>query len=52
MEVIGQLHTSAALPSGKRRRYPFNRSLGGPQNRSELSEEEKMSYFHRGSTYG
>jgi hypothetical protein len=35
MGVGGQLHTPAALPPGKRPRYPLYRRLGGPQGRSE-----------------
>jgi hypothetical protein len=34
MRVGGQLHAPAALPPGKRLRYPFYRRLGGPQGRS------------------
>jgi hypothetical protein len=35
MGVSGQRHTPAALyPRGKDPRYPLNRRLGGPQNRS------------------
>jgi hypothetical protein len=43
MEVSGQLHASAALPPGKDPRYPLDRRLGGPQNRSERGGEEKNS---------
>jgi hypothetical protein len=44
MEVSGQLHAPAALPQGKSPWYPLDRRLGGPQNRSGLSGEEKNSY--------
>jgi hypothetical protein len=43
MEVIGQLHAPVALPSGKELRYPLDRRLGGPQNRSGRGDEEKSS---------
>ena len=33
MGLGGQCHAPAALPPGKTR-YPLNRRLGGPQNRS------------------
>jgi hypothetical protein len=42
MEGSGQLHTPAALPPGKRPRYPLERRLGGPQNRSGRRVEEKI----------
>jgi hypothetical protein len=32
--VSAQLHVPAALPLGKEPRYPLNRRLGGPRNRS------------------
>ena len=32
--VSAQLHALAALPQGKEIRYPFNRRLDGPRNRS------------------
>ena len=41
MEVSGQPHAPAALPPGKRRRYPLNRRLAGPQGRSGGCEEQK-----------
>jgi hypothetical protein len=41
MEVSGQLHTSAALPPGKRPLYPLDRRLRGPQKRSGHGGEEK-----------
>jgi hypothetical protein len=34
MEVSGQLHVPAALPSGKEPRYPLDRRVGGPQSLS------------------
>jgi hypothetical protein len=44
MEVSGQLHAPAALPPGKDPpRYPLDRGLGGPQNRSGRDGEEKNS---------
>jgi len=43
MEVSGQLHTSAALSSGKDPRNPLDRGLGGPQSRSgRCVEDEKI----------
>jgi hypothetical protein len=41
MEVNGQLHAPVALPRGNSSRYPFDRSLGGPQSWSEIYEEKK-----------
>jgi hypothetical protein len=43
MEVGGQLHAPAALPTGKEPLVPINRRLGGPQNRSGRGGEEKNS---------
>jgi hypothetical protein len=43
VEVSGHLHAPAALPQIKNPRYPLDRRLGGPQNRSELGVEEKNS---------
>jgi hypothetical protein len=41
MEVSGELHSPAALPRGKSRRYPFYR--GGPHSRSGSCEvREKL----------
>jgi hypothetical protein len=34
MEVSGQLNAPAALPQGKKPRYPLDRRLGGAQSRS------------------
>jgi hypothetical protein len=42
LEVSGQLHTPANLPSGKSTRYPLARRLSGPQNRSGVFGEEKI----------
>jgi hypothetical protein len=42
--VSGQLHAPAALPPGKRPRYPFYRRLGGPQSRSGRYGEVKIFY--------
>jgi hypothetical protein len=42
MEVSGQLHAPAALPSGKVPLVPIG--LGGPQSRSGRSDEEKNSH--------
>jgi hypothetical protein len=44
MEVSGQLHVPAALPTGKEPLIPTDRRLGGPQNQSRLGGEEKE--FH------
>jgi hypothetical protein len=41
MEVSGQLHVQAALPRGKRPRYPLDRRLGGPQSWCGRCGEEK-----------
>jgi hypothetical protein len=41
MEVCGQFHASVALSWGKSSRYPLDRKLGGPQNRSESGGEER-----------
>jgi len=43
MEVSGQLHTLAALPSGKIPRYPLDRRLGGSQCWCGGGGEEKNS---------
>jgi hypothetical protein len=40
--VSGQLHVQAALPTGKRSKYPFDTRLGGPQIRSERQEGVKI----------
>jgi len=34
VEVGSRLHAPATVPSGKEPRYPFDRSLGGPQIQS------------------
>jgi hypothetical protein len=41
MEVSSQLHAPAALTQEKSPRYPLDRSLGGPQNRSGRGGDEK-----------
>jgi hypothetical protein len=41
LEVNDQLHAPVALPRGKSPRYPLDRRLGGPQNRSRCCGEEK-----------
>lgn len=41
MEVIGQHHAPAVLPSGKNAQYPLGRRQEYPQNQSGSSE--KMS---------
>jgi hypothetical protein len=43
MEVSGQLHAPAALPPRKEPLYLLYWRLGGPQNRSGRSGEEKNS---------
>jgi hypothetical protein len=42
MEVNGQLHAAAALPTGKSPRYPLDRRLRGPQSRSGHEEENSQ----------
>jgi hypothetical protein len=44
LEVSGQLHASAALLPGMSSRYPFYRSLGGPQSRSGRYGEVNIFY--------
>jgi hypothetical protein len=41
MEVSGQLHAPAALPTSKESRYPLDRRPGEPQRRSGRGGEEK-----------
>jgi hypothetical protein len=41
MELSGLLHALATLPWGKSPRYPLDRRLDVPQNKSELYGEEK-----------
>jgi hypothetical protein len=43
MEVSGQFHSPAALPSGKEPPHPLDRRLGGPQSRSGHCVERKNS---------
>jgi hypothetical protein len=45
MAMSGQIHTPAALPSGKEPRYPVDRRLDGPRSRSERGGEEKKCPF-------
>jgi hypothetical protein len=40
MDVSEKFYARAALPPGKRPRYPLDKWLGGPQSRSERSCEE------------
>jgi hypothetical protein len=44
MELSGQLHFPGALLRAKSPRYPLDRSLGGPPNRSGLGDEEEKSH--------
>jgi hypothetical protein len=43
MKVSGQIHDPAALPQGKRPRYPGGRRMGGTQSRSGHGGEGKNS---------
>jgi hypothetical protein len=43
MEVNGQLHATAALPSGKEPTVPIGYETGGPQSRSGRGSEENNS---------
>jgi hypothetical protein len=43
MEVSGQLHAPAALPSRKETPVPIESRLGAPQNRSGRGGEENKS---------
>jgi hypothetical protein len=52
MEVSGQLHALAALPWRKSPWYPLNRRLGGLQNQSRCSGEEKKILHSRESNTG
>jgi hypothetical protein len=45
MKVSGQLQAPAALSRGKRRRYPLDRRLGGPQSRYGRGGKER-TYQH------
>jgi hypothetical protein len=42
MEMSRKLHAPAALPQWKSSRYPLDRRLGGPQNRSGRGGEKKF----------
>jgi hypothetical protein len=44
MEVSGQLHTPAALPSGKETVVLLDRRLGGPQDRYERSGKVQVLF--------
>jgi hypothetical protein len=41
MDVTGQLHAPAALPSEKSPRYPLDRRLGGSESRPRRCDKEK-----------
>jgi len=45
MKVSGQLNTPTTLPQGKSPQYPLDRRLGGLQNHSRCSGEEKKSHY-------
>jgi hypothetical protein len=45
MDVTGQLYAPTALPSGEKIWQPLDRRLGGLQNRSGRSREEKYFVF-------
>jgi hypothetical protein len=51
MEVSSELHAQAALFSAKEPRYPFNRWLGGSQNRSGRCGKEKIPTFAENRTH-
>jgi len=44
MEVSCKFYAPAALPPGKSPRYPLDRRVDGPQNRSGRDDEENNSY--------
>ena len=44
-EGSGQLHASAALPSGERALAPIERTMGRTQNQSECFVENKTLLF-------
>jgi hypothetical protein len=44
MEVSGQLHALAALPTGKEPWHPLDRKLGGPQSPCGRGSEEINSH--------
>jgi hypothetical protein len=48
MEVSGQRHAPAALPTGKEPWYPSDRRVGEPQRRSGRGGEEKNSQLLSG----
>jgi len=41
-KASGQLHAPAALPPGKKTRYPLDKGLGGPQIQAGRGGEEKF----------
>jgi hypothetical protein len=49
MEMSGQLHASATLPTGEGARYPLDRRLCGRQSRSGRCGVEKNSFFSAGN---
>jgi hypothetical protein len=51
MEVSGQLHAPAVLLKGKSPRYPLDRRLDGPQNRSGHGGENKNTNPNRLSNF-
>jgi hypothetical protein len=52
LEVNGQLHAPAALLWRKSPRFPLDKRLGGPQNRSGRRREEKILAPYRDSNSG
>jgi hypothetical protein len=52
MEVSGQFHALVALLPGKSPRFPLDRRLGGPQNRSGLGGEREIPSPRRESNLG
>jgi hypothetical protein len=49
MEVSGQILTHVGLPPGEKSpRYPFDRTMGGPQDRSGLWRIEKSCFAGKG----
>jgi len=45
MEMSGQRHALAALPPGKKPRYPLHRRLGGPQSWFEILEDKNVLFL-------
>jgi hypothetical protein len=52
MEVSGQFHVPAALPTGKEHLYPMYRKPSGPQSRPGRDGEEKNPSSCRESNAG